>query len=108
MGIEPQSISPYHHVKPGAPPTLILHGKADMVVPFKTVEWFTDAMTKAGNRCELVGSEGAGHGFFNFGRDGNKSFVATLERADRFLSSLGYLRGEPTVETFLQQQSSAD
>ena len=108
MGIEPKSISPYHHVKSGAPPTLILHGKADAVVPYQTVEWFAAAMTKAGNRCELVGYEGAGHGFFNFGQGENKAFATTLERADRFLVSLGYLRGEPTVERFLQQQTSAD
>ncbi len=107
-GIEPAAISPFHHIKPGAPPMLILHGKEDSTVPYKTVEWFSEAMTKAGNRCELAGYEGAGHGFFNYARKEKQAFVETLERADRFLASLGYLAGESTVKKFLAAQKSAD
>lgn len=106
MGVEAKTLSPYHHVKSGAPPTLILHGKDDNTVPYKTVEQFTEAMTKAGNRCELEGYEGAAHGFFNFGKSGNKHFVATLTRADKFLASLGYINGEPTVQTFFANETS--
>jgi acetyl esterase/lipase len=105
-GIEPKAVSPFHHVKSGAPPTLILHGKQDSVVPYQTAEWFTEAMTKAGNRCELEGYEGEEHGFFNFGKAGNKPFIATLSRADEFLTSLGYMNGKPNVEAFLKSQQA--
>ena len=37
MGVEPRQLSPAHHVRPGAPPTLIFHGRADTTVPFATV-----------------------------------------------------------------------
>jgi len=100
LGVEPVELSPYHHVKPGVPPAIIFHGKADTTVPFITVDIFTQAMKKAGNRCELNDYEGETHGFFNFGRGGNKAFFDTLKKTDRFLASLGYLTGEPTVDDF--------
>lgn len=83
-------ISPVHHVAAGAPPTIIFHGKADKTVPFANAEAFAAAMKKAGNRCELVGFDGAGHGFFNFGRGGG-AFDATVRAAEKFLASLGFL-----------------
>ena len=97
MGIEPDRISPYHHVSRGAPPAIIFHGKADTTVPYGTAELFTKKMTEMGNRCELVGFEGEAHGFFNFGRGGNKAYHETVTKADEFLTSLGYLKGPPTV-----------
>jgi acetyl esterase len=98
MGIEPRELSPYHHVAKGAPPAAIFHGKNDEVVPHATVAAFAKAMQDAGNRCELFSYDGEGHGFFNYGRDRNVMFVETLRQADKFLASLGYLKGEPTLE----------
>jgi acetyl esterase len=86
FGCDPQEISPIHHVRKGAPPTIIFHGKADSTVPYATVEKFTEVMKAAGNRCELVGYEGQPHGFFN-----RAKYAETLEAADTFLTSLGYL-----------------
>jgi len=100
LGAEPAALSPTHNVKAGAPPTIIFHGKADTTVPFATVEVFAAAMKKAGNRCEVAGFEGQQHGFFNFGRGDNAMFLATLTQADKFLASLGWLSGEPTVAKF--------
>jgi len=97
MGVEPRELSPFHHVKPGIPPTVIFHGKADTTVPFKTTQLFEAAMKQAGNRCELIGYDGQPHGFFNFGRGENKHYVATVRALDQFLKSLGYLEGEPTI-----------
>jgi len=102
LGTKPEQLSPLHHVHPGAPPTLVLHGKADNLVPYRTVEAFAEAMKKAGNRCELIGYDGEGHGFFNYGRGNNTYFVATTKEMDKFLASLGYLKGTPTVEEFLK------
>lgn len=97
MGIDPEAISPYHHIAKGAPPAIIFHGKADTTVPFVTVEAFTNKMTAAGNRCELVGYDGQPHGFFNYGRDDNRFYSDTLKKADHFLASLGYVKGSPTL-----------
>lgn len=102
LGTKPENLSPVHHVKKGAPPALILHGKQDEVVAYRSVELFTDAMKQAGNRCELIGYENQGHSFFNFGRGDNRWFSATTREMDKFLASLGWLEGPPTVEKFLE------
>lgn len=95
LGTDPINLSPAHHVKRGAPPTLVLHGKADTTVPYATAEKFAEVMRAAGNRCELVGYDGEPHGFFNHGRGGNRSYEATLKAADAFLVSLGWLSPPP-------------
>jgi acetyl esterase len=91
LGDKAESLSPYHQVRSGLPPTLVLHGQADTTVPYKTVELFTERMNEAGNRCELVGYEDAGHGFFNPGRGEGGEHENTLRRLDAFLVSLGWL-----------------
>jgi len=55
-------------------------------------------MIKAGVRCEALYYEGQGHGFFNPGQKGtDQYFYETLLAADRFLASLGWLQGGPTL-----------
>ena len=56
---------------------------------------------RPGSRRELLTWKGVGHGFFNFGRNKNVEFVATVKAADKFLASLGYLEGQPTVDQFM-------
>lgn len=102
LGAEPPRLSPAHHVRPGEPPMIIFHGRADTTVPFATVETFAAKMKAAGNRCELVGFDGQGHGFFNYGASDNQFFLQTMTRADEFLTSLGYLSGPAQVEKFLK------
>lgn len=86
FGCKPEEISPAHHVKKGTPPTIIFHGKADATVPYASAQKFSDLMKNAGNRCELIGYEGEGHGFFN-----TRKMRETLDQTDAFLVSLGYL-----------------
>jgi acetyl esterase/lipase len=95
LGAEPESLSPYHNLKPGICPTIIFHGTSDTTVPFKHVRLFCDKMHAQGNRCELVGYKGAKHGFFNFGRDDNAPFIDTVNKMDTFLVSISYLKGAP-------------
>lgn len=92
LGTEPVNLSPFHNMGADLPPTLIFHGTADETVSFLCVELFAKKAREMGRRCELVAYEGAGHGFFNFGRDGNKPFTDTVTRMDAFLVSLGYLK----------------
>ncbi len=61
-------------------------------------QYFQQEMKKLGNRCELLTWEGLPHAFFNYGHYANKPFKETLREADKFLMSLGYLSGEPTIE----------
>jgi acetyl esterase len=100
-GVQPERISPIHHLRSGLPPTIIFHGQADTTVPYATVLKYAEVAAAAGNRCELVGYRGAKHGFFNFGRDGKPGefFPATVRRLDMFLGSLGYVDGQPTIAT---------
>ncbi len=93
-----KEISPIHHVGENEPPTLILHGTDDKTVPFSTVERFGEEMRKHGNRCEVVGFKGAGHGFFNLRRGNDAMHQATTHLMDEFFASLGWLDGQPTID----------
>jgi acetyl esterase/lipase len=101
LTLAPVDYLPKHNIHPGLPPTIIFHGKDDNAVPFENVEKFAMAMRDAGNHCELIGFEGAGHGFFNWNAtdhdDRRKFFVETLRGADQFLASLGWINGAPTI-----------
>ena len=98
-GGRPLEISPYHFVRADLPPSIIFHGTNDEAVPFATVKLFQQAMTAAGNRCELMAYEGQPHGFFNPGRgqgepraEATRNYYKTLKQLDAFLQSLGYLQ----------------
>jgi hypothetical protein len=56
-------------------------------------------MKAAGCRSELMIHEGQGHGFFNFGKSGHRYFIETVRAMDRFLASLSFLEGPPTLAT---------
>lgn len=90
-----QEISPLQHVRPGLPPTIICHGTADKTVPYANAVAFQDAMQKAGDQCQLVTFEGAGHGLVP--RFDSPTAQKAIRETDKFLMSLGYLQGEPTI-----------
>ena len=85
--------SPLHNISKDSPPTIIFVGTEDNLIPIKTMEDYNHKMKKVGSICKVVFYDGAEHSFFNKGED----FVDTLFRADKFLSSLGYIDGEPTI-----------
>lgn len=90
------AFSPLHNIRAGAPPTIFFLGTEDPLIPVATAEYYQTVMEKVGSRCELHLYEGAGHGFFNQGRAGD-FYYKTVLAADKFLASLGYLEGEPTI-----------
>jgi hypothetical protein len=53
-------------------------------------------MKKYGNSCEVVLYEGRDHGFF-FKYNGDEDFTSTMEYTVKFLTSLGYIKGETTI-----------
>ena len=97
-GQDPLPISPIHQLEAAHPPTLIFHGTADKTVPFAQARSFCTAMSHTGSTCRLMQFDGMDHAFFNYGRHGNKPFVATVRAADEFLIELGILTGEPTIQ----------
>lgn len=92
------SFSPVANVRKGAPPMLVMHGSDDTVVPVEQARRLTDAMTKAGNRCDLIVLEGAPHAFAINWAGTEETIVRSLREMDRFLISLGMLQGKPTIE----------
>jgi acetyl esterase len=105
-GIDPAAISPYHHIKKGQPPVIMFFGTADRLL--ESAEIFDKAYRDVGNRSELKTWAGQGHGFFNAGRGDNKYFIETMRDADEFLTSLGYLEGEPTIDEFAKSLSGGN
>lgn len=83
-----ERLSPLHRVRPGLPPTLVLHGTGDTVTPFKGVADFARAMKKAGNRCDLIVKEGGEHGFLMFDRG---LFDQAMADSEAFVRSLGFI-----------------
>lgn len=106
FGAEPKAVSPAHHVRSGAPPTIVFHGRDDQTVPFATIEVFAKRMNDARARCDLAAYDGKGHGFFNVGRGDADTVRDTFRRMDAFLVSLGWLRGEPTFDAFLSKSKA--
>ena len=90
VGADLASASPAHNLDESLPPTIVLHGRADRVVPYPTAEYFCDEAQSIGRRCRLVGYDGEGHGFFNHSRS-QSMFQATMTEVDRFLVELGWI-----------------
>lgn len=95
-------MSPCHHVRPGLPPVLVMHGDADTVSPFENAERFVRDMRAAGNDCRLAAYAGRGHGFFNRrerpdGSADDADFEATLRETTTFFRSLRWLRADPAI-----------
>lgn len=58
-----REISPINFVTSNMPPTLILHGDKDGLVPFQQAEKFVAKAHEAGATAKLVVKEGQGHGW---------------------------------------------
>jgi acetyl esterase len=58
-----RQLSPQTWISKSAPPFLMIHGTADMTVPFEQSEAMCAALRDAGANCELFPVAGAGHGF---------------------------------------------
>lgn len=87
-GIDPATFSPAHHVKAGLPPTLVLSGSDDSLITPKQIRGFQARMQSAGNECRFIEYPGAGHGFFNHGREDNRYFQWTMWAFEDFLNDL--------------------
>lgn len=81
-------ISPLHNAGANFPPTLVMVGTDDNVLPVAMAQEFDQKLKEAGVRSELVLYEGANHGFFNKPEYQEK----TSQEMMKFLRELGYLK----------------
>lgn len=93
VGARVKEFSPAHNVSADDPPAIVFLGRDDKLIPVAIVERFQAAMKSAGVRCDAFFYADQGHGFFN--RDPFKT--RSLIEADKFLISLGWLKGAPTL-----------
>ena len=97
MGDQWKTISPLHNLYPNFPPTIHFLGRADKNITVVSAQKMKTEIEKIGGRCDLHLYDGQEHGFFNYGRGDNTHYRLTLIAADKFLTSLGWLRGPPTL-----------
>ncbi len=64
-----RAISPYYHVSADDPPTLIIHGDADKLVPIQQAERIIARLKEVGVPAELVVKKGEAHGWPNLVAD---------------------------------------
>jgi acetyl esterase/lipase len=57
-----RKISPIYFLTSKAPPTLIIHGSADKLVPLYQSQRYVQKCQQLGAPCELIVKQGAGHG----------------------------------------------
>lgn len=77
------AVSPITYVDKNSPPTLILHGTHDALVPYAQSEEFEAAMKKNGASVWLQKFPGAGHGGGSFGKP--KAVLLMKNFFDKFL-----------------------
>jgi acetyl esterase/lipase len=64
-----REISPINHVSADDPPTLIIHGDADKLVPIQQAELIVDKLKAAGVEAKLSVKPGASHGWSDMIKD---------------------------------------
>ena len=72
-----RSVSPIHHVTADDPPTLLLHGAKDTLVPMDHSESILESFRKVGVPSKLITFPDAAHGFG--GEDEKKASTAMVE-----------------------------
>jgi acetyl esterase len=82
-----KTFSPMHNIKAPMPPTLILIGDRDHLIPLSTIKTFTEKVRATGARCDLYIFPGANHGFFNK----EPYRPETLKLTYDFLRSIGFI-----------------
>lgn len=84
--------SPTLHLDKNSPPAVIFFGSEDRLKVLGDKYW--EKAESLGVRADKFIAEGRGHGFFNR----SPWLERTLIVADKFLASLGFLEGEPTMQ----------
>lgn len=78
-----RKISPVNHVSADDPPTLIIHGDADLLVPIQQARVLIEKLKGEGVTAELVTKPGAAHGW----ADQHKDLVLIADWFDKHLKA---------------------
>jgi acetyl esterase/lipase len=78
-----EQASPLHHVNRLAPPTLLLHGTEDELIPYEQAVEMQRALEQAGVRAELFSAAGGKHGFYQE----PEFYGLTLQKMEEFFAS---------------------
>jgi len=79
-----KSVSPLYHIDSNTPPTFIVHGDADPIVPYRQSQVLEKALTENNIVHEFITVEGGGHGKFDKDKQTEISKATIL-----FLEGLG-------------------
>lgn len=77
-----KEVSPLTYVRPGLPPIISVHGDQDDVVPYSQAVRLHGALTKAGDKNELITIQGGKHGYFS-----DKDTLAAYDKIWKFLGA---------------------
>jgi acetyl esterase/lipase len=100
-----KKFSPMHNVKGKLPPTLVLIGDKDKHTSVETTMLYEQKMKDEGNLCKTIIYKDQKHGFFNMHKSKDATyFIETTKDMDVFLASLNYLKGDPTITEWFQNQ----
>jgi acetyl esterase/lipase len=86
-----RAISPITHATPDDPPTLIIHGDADKLVPIQQAQILVKRLNDAGVEAKLVTKPGAAHGW----ADQAKDMVLIADWFDAHLKKAAMSRDKP-------------
>lgn len=88
-----KDFSPYHNLSQSAPPTLIMLGTKDKLFNPQMAKEYKSKMEDLGLRCDLILYPEQEHAFFNINKNEELHYQTMID-ADKFLISLGYLKGQ--------------
>lgn len=86
-----EEISPLHNLTKETPPSLLLLGTKDHLIPVKTSEEFKRKLLRKGVDCEVHLFEGYGHPIFNYRDPLDSVFYEVRKYTDNFLAKHGYV-----------------
>jgi acetyl esterase/lipase len=85
--------SPHHLLTAALPPTIVMHGTEDPVIPYRQVTRFKAHADELGvTGLHIVPFLGRTHGFFNKGKGESGDYQRVLGQMGEFLEQLGWLR----------------
>lgn len=87
-----QQFSPLHNVTAKTPASIFFLGSKDNLIPLSTGQAWDAAIKAQGQASELHVWEGAGHGFFNYAKEGGRYYHEILPKLDAFLKQQGYFK----------------
>ena len=96
-----KEFSPLHNIDKDTPPAIVFFGSKEKLVPIPVMKEFQAKMQALGIKSELKIYDGQGHGFANYGRGGNRYFIATMDETHKFFEGLEWIYGKTDAEEYV-------